>query len=157
MKLSKRIWDIVRANLAPSQRQADAARNKSPKQIEAQLEQIQKSLARAAARQTRLEDDLGQAEQEGRERDAIRLRRELADLARSQDELQAALDLIQARLEMDRERKDQTSLTPSPAAGEANSSQVSLASEEAEAPDLAARKQRLAAPQKKKGTTDEKP
>jgi chromosome segregation ATPase len=157
MKLSKRIWDAVRANLAPSQRRTDTARSKSPKRIEAQLDQIQRSLTQAAARLKRLEDDLGQAELEGREWDAIRLRREVADLSRSQDDLRAALDLIQARLEMDREGKDQSSLTVSPAAEEANSSQVSLASEEEETRDLAARKQRLAAPEERKGTTGEKP
>ena len=40
------------------------------------------------------------AQQEGRERDAIRLQRDLSELNQTMDELRGALDLIQARIEM---------------------------------------------------------
>jgi len=47
-----------------------------------------------------VQDELAMAEQEGRERDAIRLQRDLSELNQSMDELRGALDLIQARIEM---------------------------------------------------------
>jgi hypothetical protein len=138
------------------------------------LEQIGKSLAQAAAREKQLQDDLAMAEEEGRERDAVRLRRQLADLAESSDELQKALDLIEARIEMERERarEREEEVEPRP------SEEVSLLEEEGESvqasledeasltdeaslgdekgeeknnrgDDLTARKSRLGAPRKK--------
>jgi len=125
--------------------------------MEKQLEQIRKSLVRAAARENRLMDDLALAQEDGRERDGNRLRRELNDLARSTDELQAALALIEARIEMERESRVEA---PSPA------SEVLAQIEGAHAPrpaledtgeeeetDLAARKARLAAPEEKREAT----
>jgi hypothetical protein len=122
-----------------------------------QLEQIRRSLTGAAVREKQLRDDLALAEQEGRERDAVRLRRELSDLSRSTDELQSALDLIEARIELERERKpaaearhatEPSSVTE----GEDHRAVTSLvAGEEAEESDLATRKSRLAAPREDQG------
>ncbi|GAB4541802.1 MAG: hypothetical protein Kow0063_33030 [Anaerolineae bacterium] len=109
------------------------------------MEHIRRSLVQTAARQERLQDDLSQAEAEGRERDALRLRRELADLARSADELQAALDLIEARIEMETAQAAAASPvaeTPPPP----ETSGAPLAGEEDDQDDLAARKSRLAKP-----------
>jgi septal ring factor EnvC (AmiA/AmiB activator) len=152
MKLSSRIRDLVRAGLTRSSRGSRFGSTKSPARLEAQLEQIRKSLAQAAVREKQLQDELALAEEESRERDAIRLRRQLADLARSTDELQAALDLIEARVEMEQEqeRKGEAELRPS--------EKASLVAQETESPqttvadsgsDLAARKARLEAPPKR--------
>jgi hypothetical protein len=137
---------------------------KSPARLEAQLEQIGKSLAQAAAREKQLQDDLALAEAEGRERDAVRIRRQLADLAESSDELQKALDLIEARIEMERERaperEEEAALRPSEEVSlleeEGESAQASLeddaslknekGEEKDRGDDLTARKSRLAAP-----------
>jgi hypothetical protein len=115
------------------------------------LEQIGKSLAQAAAREKQIRDDLTVAEEEGREGDAARLRRRLADLAESTEELQKALDLIEARIEMEgeraREREEEVEPRPSeevsPLAEETESPQTSL-EEEKSGDDLTARKSRLA-------------
>jgi hypothetical protein len=121
--------------------------------MEGQLEQIGKSLAQAAAREKQMQDELALAEEEGRERDAARLRRQLADLAVSTDELQKALDLIEARIEMERERKEEVELQPSPEvsllAEETESPQTCVSGEKDEEDDLSARRARLAAPSKK--------
>jgi hypothetical protein len=111
---------------------------------------------RSAAREKQLQDDLTLAEQEGRERDAIRLRRELSELGKSTDELQAALDLIAARIEMAREiKKDQA--PPQPYPSEASpTAEESLAAPEDE-DDLAARKARLAKPQEEQKPMATKP
>jgi hypothetical protein len=162
MKLSKRIRDLVRANLASPRRLTDSSGARSPDQLEAQLEHIRRSLVRSAAREKQLQDDLALAKQEGRERDAIRLRRELSELGKSTDELQAALDLIAARIEMTREiKKDQAPPQPYPAAAsptaeEMGSPQTSLAAPEDE-DNLAARKARLATPQGGQKPTATKP
>jgi hypothetical protein len=153
MKLSRRIRDLVRAGLASPRRVSGLGRSKSPERIEAQLEQIRKSLTRAAAREERLQDDLALAEQEGRERDAVRIRRELAGLAQSTHELRAALDLIEARIEVGRERRDEVEThraegVPHQVAEETDAPQMSLADEKDEI-DLTARKARLSAPKKK--------
>lgn len=120
--------------------------------LEGQLEQIGKSLAQAAAREKQMQDELALAEEEGRERDAVRLRRQLADLAESTDELQKALDLIEARIEVERERKEEMERQPAlevpHLAEETDSSQVSALDETAEEDDLSARRARLAAPKK---------
>ena len=158
MKLSRRIQHLVQANLTSPRRSSNVGRAESPRQMEKQLEQIRKSLARAAARENRLMDALALAEKEGRERDADRLRRELNDLARSTDKLQTALALIEARIEMERESLDETSSHPptedSSTIEGAHSAQAAVVNEEEEA-DLAARKARLAAPGDKRGTTAE--
>lgn len=161
MKLSKRIRDLVRASLASPRRRSELGKTRSPKRLDAQLEQIRKSLTRAAGREKQLQDELARAEQEGRERDAIRVRHDLADLSRSTDELQAALDLIEARIEMEREAKEQAARPPSPTTGDLDTSKASLADEEEET-DLSARKARktrlAAPPEEKRGdTTDTQP
>jgi hypothetical protein len=156
MKLSKRIRDLVRANLASPPRLTDLSRARSPGQLEAELEHIRKSLVRSAAREKQLQDDLTLAEQEGRERDAIRLRRELSKLGKSTDELQAALDLIAARIEMTREiTKDQAPPQPYPAEA-SPAAEESLAAPEDE-DDLAARKARLAKSRGEQKPTATKP
>jgi hypothetical protein len=156
MKLSKRIRDLVRANLASPPRLTDLSGARSPDQLEAQLEHIRRSLVRSAAREKQLQDDLALAEQEGRERDAIRLRRELSELSKSRDELQAALDLIAARIEMTREtRKGQAPPQPYPAEA-FPTAEESLAAPEDE-DELAARKSRLAKPQGEQKPTATKP
>jgi hypothetical protein len=152
MKLSRRIRDLVRAGLNSPSQVSRSRRAKSPARLEAQLEQIGKSLAQAAAREKQLRDDLTVAEEEGREGDAARLRRRLADLAQSTDELQKALDLIEARIEMEgeraREREEEVEPRPSeevsPLAEETESPQTSL-EERKSGDDLTARKSRLAA------------
>jgi chromosome segregation ATPase len=148
MKLSRRIRDLLRANLTPSGRGISRpGKTRSPARTEARLEQIRKSLAQAAAREKGLDEALALAEQEGQEREANRLRRELAELHRSRDELRTALDLIEARIEM-------ASASPAgageaPPAGEALASPPSsLAEEPEEEVDLAARKARLGGPAK---------
>ena len=160
MKLSKRILDLVRASLA-APKLSGLGKQRSPQRLEAQLEHIRKSLVQAAGREKRLQDALPLAEQEGREREAVRLRRQLADLARSSQELQAALDLIQARIEVERERQGAAEAPPasqavSPLTGEVPTLPASLADGEDQA-DLAARKARLAAPEGKRGATTPKP
>ncbi len=153
MKLSKRIRDLVRAGVAVPSRFSGLGKDRSAARLEGQLEQIGKSLAQAAAREKQMQDELALAEEEGRERDAVRLRRQLADLAESTDELQKALDLIEARIEMERERKEEVELRPSPEisllAEETESPQTGVSGEKDEEDDLSARRARLAAPNKK--------
>jgi seryl-tRNA synthetase len=153
MKLSKRIRDLVRANLASPRGLAGLGQVRSPAKLEARLEYIRKSLVRSAGREKQLQDELALAEQQGREQDAARLRREMADLSRSTDELQSALDLIQARIEMLSESKD-LAAQPSSATGERDldALQASPSQEESKS-DLAARKARLAAPEGKDDST----
>lgn len=143
MKLSRRIRDLVRAGLRSPQSISSRRKLGSPRQVETQLEQIRQALTQAAGREKRVQDVLSLAEQEGRERDAIRLRRELADLERSRDELQAALDLIEAHIEMTHMQK--SSETVPQTTGEVD---VSLASpaETKEESDITQRKVRLSAP-----------
>ena len=161
MKLSRRIRHLVRANFASPRRSSilGITKTKSPARMEKQLEQISKSLVRAAARENRLMNDLALAEKEGRERDANRLRRELNDLARSTAELQAALALIEARIEMERESRDEAPSPPSEVPTQievAHAPQPALddSGEEEEA-DLAERKARLAAPEEKREATNQ--
>jgi hypothetical protein len=151
MKLSKRLRDLVRAGLTSPSQVSRLGRAKSSARLEAQLEQIGKSLAQAAAREKQLCDDLAVAEEQGREGDAARLHRQLADLAESTDELQKALDLIEARIEMEGESVCEREEEVEPRLSE----EVSLLAEETELPqtsleeergdNLAARKSRLAA------------
>ncbi len=151
MKLSERIRDLLRANLAAPPWRSIAGAGRSPAAMDAQLEQIRRSLAQAAVREKRLQDELAQAEQEGREREAIRLRRELSELGRSSDELRATLDRIEAYLEMAR----QNQAAPPPASAPPTAGPAEELSE-AQAPsqgapgdaDLDARKSRLDTPQK---------
>jgi len=156
MKLSRRIQDLVRAGLASPWRLSGLGQGTSPARMEAQLEQIRKSLTGAAGREKQLQDALALAEEEGRERDTLRLRRELADLSRSKDELQAALDLIEARIEIKTEAvgKEKAGLRPSPATqpeAETPESAEDSAVDRGEEADLAARKTRLSAPEKGRG------
>ena len=155
MKLSKRILDLVRANVTAPPKLSGLGKERSPERLEAQLEHIRKSLVQATGREKRLQDELAMAEQEGRERDAVRLRRELADLTRSSQELQAALDLIEARIEMERQSQAEpgpATSESSPLAGGVATPHASLADGDGQA-DLVARKTRLAAPEEKHGTT----
>jgi hypothetical protein len=152
MKLSRRIRDLVRAGLASPSQVSRLGKARSPARMEARLEQIGKALAQAAARDKQVRDDLALAEDEGRERDAVRLRRQLTDLAESTDKLQKALDLIEARIEIDRERELEAERRPSGEASllaeETESPQTSLEGEKRE-DNLTARKSRLAAPDEK--------
>ena len=101
MRLSRRIKDLLRASVEAALRpRADWRTAKSPTQLDAQLERIRRSLTRGIAREKHVQDELAMAEQEGRERDAIRLQRDLSELNQSMDELRGALVLIQARIEM---------------------------------------------------------
>jgi hypothetical protein len=145
MKLSRRIRDLVQAGLTSPRRFSGLGKARSPRRMEAQLEHIRKSLAQAAAREKGLQDELALAEGEGREQDAVRLRRELRELERSSDQLRAALDMIEARVEMAGESQA-AEAAASPVAEGAGSPQASLA-DEGEDADLATRKARLAAPE----------
>jgi len=157
MKLSRRLRDLVRAGVSAPARFSGLGQSKSPARLEGQLEQIGRSLAQAAAREKQMQDELALAEREGREQDAVRLRRQLADLAESTNELQKALDLIEARVEMDRERarerEEEAERQPSPELShlteEMESPQAAAPDEEGDDDDRAARRARLAAPDKK--------
>lgn len=154
MKLSKRIRDLVRANVTSPRRLPGLGKAKSPAKMEAQLEQIRKSLTGAVTREKQLQDDLALAEREGREQDTVRLQRELADLSQSVDELQGALDLIEARIELERktEAGARHAMELSSATGDEDPAATSLAADgEAEESDLATRKSRLAAPLEEQG------
>jgi hypothetical protein len=121
------------------------------------LEHIRRALVQSAAREKQLQDELVLAEGQDREQDVVRLRRELADLTQSSDELQSALDLIAARIEMTSENQGPAP-QPLPQTDQHDpaSLQTSLSEEEAE-PDLAARKARLAAPERKDSSTTDTP
>jgi len=154
MKLSKRIRDLVHAKLTTSPRFSGLGKAKSPGKIEAQLDLIRKSLAQATVRASQVQDEVALAEREGRERDAVRLRRELADLTESTGELQRTLDLIEARIEMEREHhregKESLPAVEAPlAADKSEPSHGSLAEKDGE-PGLNARRARLAAPEEKR-------
>jgi seryl-tRNA synthetase len=153
VKLSRRIRDLIRANLTP-RRLAGSRQARSPDRLEAQLEQIRKSLVQAAGREKRLQDELLLAEQEGRERDTMRLRRELADLSQSTEELRAALDLIEARIEVAQEAKSQDLSAPSPPETEDSGAPESSLTSVQEETDLERLKARLAAPEKKYDAKD---
>jgi hypothetical protein len=142
MKLSRRIWDVVRSGLRSPRSASRLGKIQSSRRIEAQLEQIGQSLTRSVAREKRMRDDLALAEADGREQDAIRIRRELAALTRAKHELQSALDLIEARIEMERRPEGETD--PGSPAGEtlAPAALLTDAVEEKET-DLADRKARL--------------
>ncbi len=152
MKLSERIKALLRATLSAPPVPSVVREGRSPAGMDAQLDKIRKSLAQAALREKRLQDELAQAEQEGREREAIRLRRELAELGQSGDELRATLDRIEAYLEVTR----QSQAAPPPAAPPAVAGAVE-GPDEAQAPaqsppedaDLNARMSRLDTPPKK--------
>jgi predicted RNase H-like nuclease (RuvC/YqgF family) len=143
MKLSERIKALLRANLAAPPWRSVVGETRSPARMDAQLEQIRKSLAQAALREKRLQDELAQAEQEGREREAIRLRRELSELGQSSDELRVTLDRIEAYLEV--ARQDQAA-PPLVAPSSAEGTDAQSAPEDA---DLSARMSRLDTPPKK--------
>ena len=150
MKLSERIRALLRANLAAPPWRSVVGEGRSPAGMDAQLEKIRKSLAQAALREKRLQDELAQAEQEGREREAIRLRRELSELGQSTDELRATLDRIEAYLEV--ARQNQAAPPPaSPAPVEKpGETQASSPGTPGDA-DLDARMSRLDTPEKKPG------
>jgi septal ring factor EnvC (AmiA/AmiB activator) len=148
MKLSERIKALLRANLAEPPWRSAVRETRSPAGTDAQLEQIRKSLAQAALREKRLQDELTRAEQEGHEREAVQLRRELSELGQSSDQLRATLDRIEAYLEVTR----QNQATPPPAAPsppEGTDEAQPPAQSTPEDADLNARMSRLDTPPKK--------
>jgi septal ring factor EnvC (AmiA/AmiB activator) len=148
MKLSERIRALLRANLAEPPWRSAVRETRSPAGTDAQLEQIRKSLAQAALREKRLQDELTRAEQEGHEREAVQLRRELSELGQSSDQLRATLDRIEAYLEVTR----QNQATPPPAApspAEGTDEAQPPAQSTPEDADLNARMSRLDTPPKK--------
>lgn len=147
MKLPRRIRDLVRSGLRAPRSVSNWGRVGSSRRIEARLEWISKSLTRSVAREKHLRDGLALAEREGREKEANRLRRELAALTQSKDELQAALDLIEARIEM--ESSQESAAEPRPAAEESLAPPASL-TDAGEDTGLADRKARLSAPGEEK-------
>jgi prophage tail gpP-like protein len=116
--------------------------------MDTQLEQIRRSLTRAVAREQQVQDELIVAEQDGRDVDAVRLRRELNELAQSIDELRAALDVIEARIEVAQAAREPAQAGPSRKAEESEAARDSLSGAE-EPDDLAARKSRLVAPERR--------
>ena len=147
MKLSERIKALLRANLATPPWRSVVGEGRSPAGTDAQLEKIRKALAQAALREKRLQDELARAEQEGREREAIRLRRELSELGQSTDELRATLDRIEAYLEVARQNKAAPPpASPLPVEGP-DEAQVPAQSTPEDA-DLNARMSRLDTPKK---------
>ena len=151
MKLSERIRDLLRANLTAPPWRSVVGESRSPAGMDAQLEKIRKSLAQAALREKRLQDELARAEQEGREREAIRLRRELSELGQSTDELRATLDRIEAYLEVARQNQAAPPpASPSRTAGpDVGTGEVQAPSQSAPGDaDLDARMSRLDTPKK---------
>ncbi len=154
MKLSERIKALLRANLTEPAWHSAGGEDRPSAGTDAQLDKIRKSLAQAALREKRLQDELAQAEQEGREREAIRLRRELSELGRSSDELRATLDRIEAYLEVVRQNQaapPPASPTPAPVAGRAepDEAQAPQTQSTPEDDELSARMARLDTPKKK--------
>lgn len=153
MKLSRRIRDLLRANLSsPGRSLSRLAKATSPARTETRLEQIRKSLVQAVAREKQLQDALALAEKEGNEREAIRLRRELSELNDSRDQLQAVLDAIEARIEVAAEGREAPPAAATEQAQELESAPSSLAEPDEEV-ELDDRKARLAAPQTGQDTT----
>ncbi len=148
MKLSERIKALLRANLTEPPWHSAGGEGRSPAGMDAQLEKIRKSLTQAALREKRLQDELAQAEQDGREREAIRLRRELSELRQSGDELRATLDRIEAYLEVARQNQAAPP-APSPAPVEGLDDTQATAQNAPEDVDLSARMSRLDTPPKK--------
>ncbi len=151
MKLSERIKALLRANLTEPPWRLAGEEGRTPAGTDAQLEKIRKSLAQAALREKRLQDELAQAEQEGREREAIRLRRELSELEQSSDDLRATLDRIEAYLEVTRQNQaapPERGPSPAPAVEGPDETQSSAPNTPEDA-DLSARMSRLDTPPKK--------
>jgi hypothetical protein len=148
MKLSERIKALLRANLAAPPWRSVVGEARSPAGMDAQLEQIRKSLAQAALREKRLQDELARAEQEDREREAIRLRRELSELGQSTDELRATLDRIEAYLEVARQNQAAAPPPASPPLAEGPDAAQAPAQRTPEDADLNARMSRLDTPHK---------
>jgi len=159
MKLSRRIKDLLRASVGATLRHPAGWRTaKSSTQLDAQLERIRTSLTRGVAREKRVQGELAMAEQEDRERDAIRLRRDLSELNQSMDELRGALDLIQARIEMAHQAQSPKTVAGATAGevarpGELSHVSLSTAADGGEGPqstsqddDLEDRKERLSKP-----------
>jgi hypothetical protein len=157
MRLGRRILDLVSA-LAHGQT-AGAARSSRlgpGKGAEGKAQQIRRGLAKADARRKQLQDALTAAEQAGRDREALILRREMAELSRSSDQLRAALDVIEARLaEVSTPRRGESAQQPQANKATQASHATSLdesplqedgVSAAAPADDLEARKKRLAGP-----------
>ncbi len=151
MKLSERIKALLRANLTEPAWHSAGGEDRPSAGTDAQLDKIRKSLAQAALREKRLQDELAQAEQEGREREAVRLRRELSELGRSSDKLRATLDRIEAYLEVVRQNQAAPPpASPAPVAGlEPDEAQASQTQSTPEDDELSARMARLDTPKKK--------
>jgi hypothetical protein len=91
MKLGSRILDLVSALAHGQTAGAAPSRRREPGSgAEGKAQQIRRSLATAEGRREKL--------QEGRDRESLLVRREMAVLSRSVDQLQAALDIVEARL-----------------------------------------------------------
>jgi chromosome segregation ATPase len=147
MKLSKRITDVLRANLASLGQRPGPGQARPPAQLEKQLEHIRRSLTQATGRKKRLDDELALAEQEGRGRDAIRLEREITELDRSMEGLRATLDTIEAHVEMAQRSGEQA---PGETPPRKEALDVTESESDEKAADLSARKSRLSAPGDKK-------
>ncbi len=99
MRLIEKIGHLVRARLHGAEVSAawsPTGRNASP---QSGVAGIRRSLEESQSRRARLEEALDDSLREGREGDTVRLKRQLAELERSQGELQAALELIQSQQE----------------------------------------------------------
>jgi hypothetical protein len=157
MKLSRRIRDLLQATLrAPItiKKPQVSPSTKTRAHLDIQLKHIQTSIEESAARQRRLEEHLSQAEAESRERDVLRLQREIEDLSFSSQKLQATLDLIQTRIQMMAEAETSTDRPRESDLGEKVKATAQLAtaddSEQTQdnSTDLEERRNRLSAPPK---------
>ena len=147
MKLGRRILDLVRAvALAPRRGTPDSRPVAPDSRPEGQLEQIRCSLARADVRRQKLQDDLAAAEEAGRNREAVRLRRQMEQLSRSAEQLQGALDRIDTHLEAALPARKRETRTPE-AASSLNAQAAPTPSDQTSAmpqdANIEARKRRL--------------
>jgi len=100
VRLSKRVLHLMRALVSPRPAPARPLRDGSPARLEGELQRMRAALERAAARRQRLEQELAEAERQGQQDEAVRLRRMLAELVRSMEQLQTGLDRLAAQLEL---------------------------------------------------------
>jgi hypothetical protein len=95
MRLVDKIGHLLRAGLSPRS-DASVSGKRRPRQLQPESERIKKGLEKAAAQEKTLEEQLARTLEEGRERDAIRIRRQLAEIRESSESLRTSLDLAQA-------------------------------------------------------------
>jgi seryl-tRNA synthetase len=148
MRLGKRILDLLKAVVRSAPRDVMAAPQPAGSHGgDDQPEQLRRALARAEDRRQKLEQNLATAGQAGREREAMVMRRQIDELARSSEGLSQALEVIEAR-------REAAVRSPAAPATSAPDNRGSLADGEAVAgetapaadTDLEARKRRLAGP-----------